>query len=66
LPVSIGDLPRQERHQVVRPDPDRIDDPDVGQLTSFTQPINSRGADPQLFGYVSHPQHSIAPTVQRD
>jgi hypothetical protein len=47
-------------------DSDRIDDPDVGQLPALAQPVDRRRADPQPFGYISHAQQPIAPTVQCD
>jgi hypothetical protein len=59
------DGPLEVRHQVIGPDPDRVDDSHVWQFATFAEPVDRRRADPQPFGYISHVQQSATPAMKR-
>jgi hypothetical protein len=59
-----GNLLLEERLQVRRPDPDRVHDPNVRQLTAVAQPVDGRVTYAQVLCNLGHLEQPIAPAPE--
>jgi hypothetical protein len=52
-----------ERTQVIGPDADRVDDPNVRKVAALAQAVHSGGADAQMLCDLGHPEEATATAV---
>jgi len=54
--VITDGLAIQESPQIIGSNADRVDDPDMSQLPTLTEPVDGRVADAELLRDLGHPK----------